>query len=254
MFDLDGGVWQAALQNYEDVIAAIAASSPRKGQNFLNLHKWFNETLPEQLQKKSFLTLEELTKITDYKMMRGTFRIGLASKVKSNQESQVQQTTRTAFNHIKGLAVPEIDKVVWAMVELDKGHGGKEKRAKKGGLAGIGPATALVIMSACNESIPYFSDEAFELASGDKVTYTMKSCKILCEKLREKALELGSPWNARMCEKALFAYAHSDLVQKSKRVLTEEEEKPVKKGVAKTEPEEYIATVADEPTKKRSKR
>ena len=59
-------------------------------------------------------------------------------------------------------------------------------------MQGVGPATASLILSACNADVPYMGDEALEAQSRQKAReYTLKRYLDLASALRAKAETLS---------------------------------------------------------------
>ncbi|KAI9364487.1 hypothetical protein DFJ73DRAFT_956296, partial [Zopfochytrium polystomum] len=122
------------------------------------LDDWFFGELGESARSRKYLTKDELLRVLDFKLLRGEFRIGLKAKVASNSEESVESTTRAV---VAKLVNPEKgpigeDAIRWCVTALDKGH----PESDISGLSGVGPATALIILSALDDTVPYFSDEA----------------------------------------------------------------------------------------------
>jgi hypothetical protein len=133
------------------------------------------------------------------------------NKVKSNSAETVQNTTSVAFKILQKApsnsttssndneeSEPSLESLKQALEVLDKGlksHSlAKEvfKADMVPGLAGVGPATSMIILSLFDSSIPYYSDEAYlESVGPAKLAYNVKECLRLTETLRAKAKDLG---------------------------------------------------------------
>ena len=89
-FDENPDSWRAALNNYDAVIA-------RQGSKRLPSHdRWYREELPSTItsRRPPFVTLDELAKITEWKMARGTWRQRNLVLVRSNSPELVEETSQ----------------------------------------------------------------------------------------------------------------------------------------------------------------
>lgn len=188
MFDLwgcpDPKAWLATLDRYPDVIAGqgVARLAERDG--------WYRLELPGALaaRRPAEATLDELARVTEWKMARGVWRQRNLILVRSNLPATVESTTRDAFAQ-----VPDPSKPI-AMLST---------------LAGVGPATASALMSAfAPETYPFFDDlVAAQIPALGKVDYTPKFYARYADALRTRAQELGATWTPTMVERALWSNA-----------------------------------------------
>ncbi|HEX2781098.1 MAG TPA: hypothetical protein VHM30_16480 [Gemmatimonadaceae bacterium] len=174
--------WQSALDRYETVVAG------QKVAALAELDRWYRETLPKNIaaRKQPHVTLEELTKLTQWKMARGVWRARNLALVKGNDPTLVVTTSKAALAKI-----PHPTEPITELAEL----------------AGVGPATASAVAAATAPEVYPFFDElvAAQVPTLGKVTFTLGYYARYAEALREKAASLGEGWTAVMIERALWA-------------------------------------------------
>ncbi|KAJ3108607.1 hypothetical protein HDU96_007469 [Phlyctochytrium bullatum] len=217
---------------------------PEKASRLQELDRFiFMELVPQlESMESPLLTKDELQRVTEYKQLRGQFRISLSQKVASNAEAKVKDITQAAFKQIEKWhearrAVPAntsdekhsldeidledqietpIENVVAALNVLDRGEPGlgkgKKSAGKGQGLTGVGPATAAIILSLADKSCVYFDDDAYIAALDDgeeekkrkvKVAYTLDGYVKMLTQIRRIAQKIG--WDARKVGRALWA-------------------------------------------------
>lgn len=173
--------WQSALDRYETVVAG------QKVAALPELDRWYRETLPKNIaaRKQPHVTLDELTKLTQWKMARGVWRARNLALVKGNDPNVVVTTSKTALAKIPHPTAP--------ITELAE-------------LAGVGPATASAVAAATAPEIYPFFDElvAAQIPTLGKVTFTLGYYARYAEALRDRAAELGEGWTPVMVERALW--------------------------------------------------
>ncbi|KAJ3207034.1 hypothetical protein HDU67_007800 [Dinochytrium kinnereticum] len=267
-------LWARALAIYPDALRALADSFKTKGANgvakanrLLELDAFIWGDLGPRLEnmEEPFLTHSELCAITEYKQLRGQFRISLSQKVASNAKDKVEEVTKAAMKAIqpwhKERQEARIAKasnptstsaddditssdlcittsslnVHQAILILDKGVAASKLTGKKGavksassggGLTGIGPATAAIILSLMDPSCPYFDDDVYVVAmnsdfatasagtkrsakgkgsssSATKIAYTADGYAALLETIRSVASKIG--WEPRRVGRAIWA-------------------------------------------------
>ena len=181
-FDENPDSWRAALNNYDAVIA-------RQGSNRLPTHDlWYREELPSTItsRRPPFVTLDELAKMTEWKMARGTWRQRNLVLVRSNSPELVEETSREALSNI-----PDAKKPISILSRL----------------SGVGPATAsAVAAAAAPETYPFFDDlVAAQIDGIGKIGFTPAFYRRYSEAIRARAGRLGAGWTPAMVERALWA-------------------------------------------------
>jgi hypothetical protein len=183
-FDENPDSWRAALNNYDAVIA-------RQGSKRLPSHdRWYREELSSTItsRRPPFVTLDELAKITEWKMARGTWRQRNLVLVRSNSPELVEETSREALSNI-----PDAKKPISILSRL----------------SGVGPATAsAVAAAAAPETYPFFDDlVAAQIDGIGKIGFTAAFYRRYSEAIRARAGRLGAGWTPAMVEQALWANA-----------------------------------------------
>ncbi len=182
--DLRGASWQAALDGYDNVIAAQGVTS-------LAAHDaWYRTELPALLRSRvpAFASHEELVRITEWKMARGVWRARNLVLVRGNDADEVARATGEAFAQVPHESAP--------IATIAK-------------LAGVGPATASAVMSAFEPSIYPFLDElvAAQVPELGKPAFTPSYYRKYAAALRERAMQLGVEWTPSAVERALWSHA-----------------------------------------------
>lgn len=176
--------WRSALDGYEAVVA-------RQGVDALpELDRWVREALPASVAARApaFVTLDELVRVTRWKMARGVWRARNLALVRGNAPERVEETSREALARVPDPRAPI---------------------ALLARLAGVGPATASAVAAAAAPGVYPFFDElvAAQVPSLGKVAFTVPYYLRYAEALREKAAELGGGWTAAGVERALWVAA-----------------------------------------------
>ena len=173
--------WRSALDSYERVVEA------QKVAALPELDHWYRERLPKNItaRRARHVTLDELTKLTQWKMARGVWRARNLALVKGNEPTLVVTTSKTALALIPHPTAP--------ISELAE-------------LAGVGPATASAVAAATAPEVYPFFDElvAAQIPSLGPVAFTLGYYAKYAEALRERAASLGG-WTPVMAERALWA-------------------------------------------------
>src|SRR5689334_12062195 len=109
--------WRGAVERYGGVIAALG------DERLTRLVGWYGYELPAALEARHepYVTLEELERITAWKMTRGVWRERNRQLVRSNDAEEVMRLSKQAFSE-----APDLRKPVGTLSAL----------------AGVGPATA----------------------------------------------------------------------------------------------------------------
>lgn len=176
--------WRQALDRYPEVIAA------QEVNRLAELDEWYSDELPGLIAGRDpgYVTLDELSRITEWKMKRGVWRQRNLVLVRGNSEARVRNVTTAGFRRIPDPSGPI-----------------KEIAALKG----VGPATAsAVVAAAAPEIYPFLDDLIAEQVEGlGKVAYTLSYYKRYASALRERAESLGDGWTPTAVERALWANA-----------------------------------------------
>ncbi len=176
-------LWQSALADYQRVIE-------RQGATSLTAHEaWYSQQLPGQLHSRhpSFITRDELVRLTEWKMARGVWRARNLVLVRGNSDEAVTSCT------LEGLAlVPHPTKPI----------------ARVAKLAGVGPATASAVLSAYAPAEYPFLDEmvAAQVPELGAPAFTLTYYERYASALRERAASLGASWTCTAVERALWSH------------------------------------------------
>ena len=176
--------WRRALERYAAVVA-------RQGVARLEqLDTWYRTELPEQIaaRRPPHVLLEELVRLTEWKMARGVWRARNLVLVKGNDSAVVVDASTEAL-----AAVPHATAPISALVKL----------------AGVGPATASAVVAAHAPDVYPFFDElvAAQVPDLGVVTWTLGYYARYADALRERARQLGGGWTPVTVERALWAHA-----------------------------------------------
>ncbi len=198
----DTARWEARLESFWDVAAAPAVGGKKSrgdGVPLLELERWYQQELPARLATPPPPGRNELERLMDWKLTRGTWRPRLLDFVKALAEEDASAAWAAAL-----AALPQ------------KGGGDCPPAALRAAIAalaalkGVGPATASAALSSADASVPFMSDEALTAALGKK-EYTVGAAVSLAAALQAKARALseavGRRWTAREVERALYAEA-----------------------------------------------
>ena len=174
--------WRAALQDYEQVI------DRQEVRRLPDLDRWYRAELPRVIgsRKPAFITLDELVKVTEWKMARGVWRARNLALVRGNSEAEVKERSSEAF-----AAAPDPVKPISVLSRL----------------AGVGPATASAIMAAAEpETYPFFDElVAAQIPGLGEVAFTLGYYGRYAEALRVRAAKLDSSLTPTQLERALWA-------------------------------------------------
>jgi hypothetical protein len=178
----DSRVWQRALDAYPDTIAR------QDVPKLPALDSWYRDEFPTVFadRRLPFVTLEELVKVTQWKMYRGVWRAPNLVRVKANDPEVVVETMVRAMSHC-----PQPTKPVGEIAKLD----------------GVGPATASAVLAALLPAVYPFFDElvAAQVPDLGAVKWTLGYYASYAEQLRARAAMLGAAWTAVGVERALWA-------------------------------------------------
>lgn len=223
--------WKVTFQLYGKMLKLRAEKGKEdKAKKLLDLDNWFQNQLPQEINKRSekYITLEELTKLMEWKLTRGKFRPRLTQLVQTNTSEAVKEVTCNAFK-----CLPDVK---LAITELTT-------------LKAVGPATASAILCAGCHKVPFMADEAIQAIPGfGKIDYTLKFYLQYLDKIRSclKNLLKKDPkgeWNEHKIELCLWTHVvgqryapemfNNRTLTKRKRTTTNDEsqETPKKKKV-----------------------
>ena len=151
------------LHKYHDIIKLI--SEKKKKPELITLNNYYYNDLRKSVNKKKYLTLEELSNIMRYKLMLGKMR-PLQKKVDGNDPNKVITITKEAFTLLKaGNLIEGLKKLI-------------------NNLDGIGIATASYIATLVRPDIcPIMYDEVIEEITGSKIKYDLKTYIKIQEKI-----------------------------------------------------------------------
>lgn len=176
--------WTKALETYEAVVAAQGVA------RLVPLDDWYRLELPAVIASRSprHVLLDELARLTEWKMARGVWRPRNLGLVRSNDAKVVIEASTEALNE-----VPHPRKPI----------------ARLAALGGVGPATASAVASAAEPGTYPFFDEivAAQVPGLGPVAFTLPFYVRYAEALRERAGRLGGGWTPTACERALWAEA-----------------------------------------------
>lgn len=179
----DARTWRAALDSYESVVAA------QKSATLPAVDRWFREELPAAIaaRRTPHVTLDELARMAEWKMLRGVWRARNLALIRSNDPALVIETSTAAL-----AARPHPTAPIKLLSELE----------------GVGPATASGVVSAASPEIYPFFDELVgaQVPRLGTVTFTLGYYAKYADALRARAVALGKGWTPVMVERALWAH------------------------------------------------
>lgn len=180
--DEDPARWRDALAGYEAAIDARASS------RLPELDRWYRHELPGAIEGRTprRVTLDELARVTEWKMKRGTFRARNLVLVRGNDDAEVRRASAEAI-----AAIPDPRRPIARLAELD----------------GVGPATASAVLAVVAPRVyPFFDEDvAKQIATLGKVAFTVPYYLRYAEALRVRAQGLGADWSADDVARALWA-------------------------------------------------
>jgi hypothetical protein len=178
----DPEAWQAALATYATVLEA------QEVNRLPELDRWYREELPILIASRqpAHVTLDELVRVTEWKMKRGVWRQRNLLLVRSNPPEAVERLSSEALAQLPDELMP--------IATLSK-------------LAGVGPATASAVGSAAAPTLYPFFDElvASQVPGLGTIDFTRKDYARYAAALRERARQLGDGWTPTLVERALWA-------------------------------------------------
>jgi len=174
--------WCEALARYPDVIARQGVA------RLAELDRWYQGDLPELLRARpaAYVTLDELVRVTEWKMARGVWRAPNLVLVRGNPPDTVAERSRAAL-----ATMPHPTAPISGLATL----------------AGVGPATASAVAAAtAPERYPFFDElVAGQVPALGPVAWTLRYYARYAEALRTRAAALGEAWTPAMVERALWS-------------------------------------------------
>ena len=178
----DCGEWARALDAYPAVVAAQGVA------RLVELDAWYREELPGLLaaREPARVTLEELARVTEWKMKRGVWRARNLALVRGNDPALVERTSGEAL-----AKVPHPSEPIAILARL----------------AGVGPATASAVAAAAAPGVYPFFDElvAARIPGMGQVTFTPREYARYADALRQRAARLGAGWTPEQVARAVWA-------------------------------------------------
>ena len=176
--------WQRALDRYPHVVAAQGVA------RLPELDRWYHEDLPGRVARRrpAHALLDELVRLTEWKMARGVWRAPNLVLVRGNDPDAVVNASTEALAQ-----APELRPPIARLAELH----------------GVGPATASALMAAAHpEHYPFFDEiVAAQVPNLGKLGWTLGYYVKYATALRARAAALGAGWTPAMVERALWASA-----------------------------------------------
>src|SRR3954447_8156732 len=149
-----GGEGDGGLKRVGGGVGFLVAEG---NERLTRLDGWYGFELPAALgaRHESYITLEELERITAWKMTRGVWRERNRQLVRSNDPEEVKRLSKQAFSE-----APDLRKPVGTLSAL----------------AGVGPATASAVLAAYAPKLYPFFDElvAAQIPGLGPVAFTAK--------------------------------------------------------------------------------
>ena len=175
--------WRRALDAYPDVVARQGVAK------LADLDRWYQDELPSAIagRRRPHATLDELARLTEWKMARGEWRARNLVLVRGNDADAVIAATSEAI-----ALAPEPRKPIARVAELE----------------GVGPATASAVLAAARPDVYPFFDElvAAQVPGLGKLGWTIGFYVKYAAGLRERAATLGDGWTPAMVERALWSH------------------------------------------------
>lgn len=201
--------WSAALKSYKEALGLVA-SAKNNPAKLLSLDSWYLDgqtDIPKCKAMPYSTSKEELCKIVEWKLSRGTFRPGLLQKAESNSKKAVESACREAESILQAAQNSALEEVL--------GKATQAVRVLDKNLSGVGPATATAVLARQFPwAVAFMSDDAM-LASGlfnaaAAIKYDIKTFASFNKLMQEKASSLNqklgkSAWTGDAVARALWA-------------------------------------------------
>lgn len=179
--------WHEALDGYPSTVAAFGSA------RLAELDRWRRLDLPSRVDERltPSVTLDELVRLTEWKMLRGVWRANNLQLVRGNASTEVERLSGEAL-----AAIPDPKRPVALLSRL----------------AGVGPATASAVLSMVAPADYPFFDEvvAVQIPSLGPVAFTAAYYQRYADALRERAASLAAAcphgvWPVHSLDLALWA-------------------------------------------------
>ncbi|CBJ32028.1 conserved unknown protein [Ectocarpus siliculosus] len=207
LMDSDNKVeWEATFQSYS---ASVKRLSQEKGKSELvELDQWWRTELPAALVSRGatpYLLKDELVKVVQWKLWIGQMRPSLLQRAKETSPSTVKAKSTLAFQQ---LPRPSLPSSPTAAARASPEAVSRAVNALTKDLYGVGPATASAVLAAGCGGCPFDADEVIDAVKrSGKRQYSLKEYLEVHEALDQKAVSLGTPWDAERVRKALWSCA-----------------------------------------------
>lgn len=185
-----------ALDEYPAVVERQGSAS------LPGLDRWYRLEIPKLIAKRkpAHINLEELARLTEWKMARGVWRARNLALVRGNDPKVVEDVSALAFSKVPHPASP--------IAQLTK-------------LEGVGPATASAALAAfAPEVYPFFDDLVAGQLDLGPVAWTSSYYAKYADALRRIAEDLGEDWTPVRLERAIWSYAGGKAGLASSRSLS----------------------------------
>jgi hypothetical protein len=179
--------WEAAINRYAEVVQA------QEVNGLPELDLWYRTAFVKSLAARdpTYLTRDELERVTRWKMKRGVWRERNRLLVIGNEPKTVKRLSIEAF-----AAIPDPRRPIATLSQL----------------AGVGPATASAVLAAFRPDIYPFFDElvGMQIPGLGPVSFTAAYYQRYASRLRERADRLKQKcderqWSAQDVSQALWA-------------------------------------------------
>jgi hypothetical protein len=175
--------WRAALERYGAVVLGQGVA------RLDDLDAWYRDLLPGAIaaRKPPHVSLDELARLTEWKMARGVWRPRNLALVRGNDPAGVIEISAGALAQAPHPTAP-----IAALAKL----------------AGVGPATASAVAAAFAPDVYPFFDELVgaQIPGSGPVAFTLGYYARYADAIRARAERLGGGWTPVMVERALWAY------------------------------------------------
>ena len=185
--------WQAAKGKYSTALAHISALDT-KHKELVSLDHWVRCVYPTEVLSRGHLTLSDLVKIMQWKLLRGKDRPMLQNLIRQNTELNVNKVSRDCLTLLaKGPTSETWDACIVLMTSL----------------RGVGPATASAILAPLDGTgaIPFMADEVLEACTKTKRTYTIAYYRAMKAGIDAKASALNHVLSPAELSDCLWAHA-----------------------------------------------